>query len=375
MASWMKDHLAVFASIGGNDMNRHLSVISLFCGPGGLDQGFKNQGFISRLAYDIDEACVTTHRHNHPEASASIEDLSIIPTEKVISDWREQCDEPPTGIIGGPPCQSFSVSNVHQSDKDPRHKLPEHYARILNAANTEFDLDFFVFENVPGLLTGKHIARFKRFTRLFEEAGFNVFQGTLDAQDFGVPQVRPRVFVVGLNKKKYPGVEFEFPTATCRKARTVRDVIWGLPDPVYYSPKLTPDTIPFHPNHWCMVPRSPKFTNGSLVPGQIWGRSFRVLEWDEPSYTVAYGHREVHVHPNCKRRLSVFESMLLQGFPPEYVLCGTLSAQIRQVSEAVAPPVGAALANALFKIISGSKMGSKCIANELSDERRIEAIV
>ena len=335
-------------------MNRQLGVISLFCGPGGLDQGFKSIRFVPRLAYDIDEASVATHRRNHPEARAVVEDLSALPAESVISEWQERCDAPPLGIIGGPPCQSFSVSNVHQSDGDPRHKLPEHYARILSAINAAFEVDFFVFENVPCLLTERHIAKFERFTRLFGDAGFAVFQGTLDAQDFGVPQVRPRVFVVGINKAKYPGAAFSFPTAICEQVRTVRHAIEGLPDPVYYSPNLTPDTIPYHPNHWCMVPRSRKFANGSLVPGQVWGRSFRVLEWDRPSYTVAYGHREVHVHPNCQRRLSVFEAMLLQGFPPEYVLCGTLSAQIRQVSEAVSPPVGSALAGALLQVVSGS---------------------
>ena len=96
-----------------------------------------------------------------------------------------------------------------------------------------------------------------------------------------------------------------------------------------------------------MRPRSSRFSNGTLKQGEIRGRPFRVLDWDEPSWTVAYGHREVHIHPNGKRRLSVYEAMLLQGFPPEYVLSGTLSDQIRMVSDAVAPPVAKALAQAI----------------------------
>ena len=100
-----------------------------------------------------------------------------------------------------------------------------------------------------------------------------------------------------------------------------------------------------------MQPRSPRFTNGTLKEGQITGRPFRVLSWDKPSWTVAYGHREVHVHPSGKRRLSVYEAMMLQGFPEDYELKGTLSDQIRMVSDAVSPPVAFALAKAILRTL------------------------
>jgi len=77
------------------------------------------------------------------------------------------------------------------------------------------------------------------------------------------------------------------------------------------------------------------------------GRCFRVLNWDRPSWTVAYGHREVHIHPNGHRRLSVYEAMLLQGFRPDYRLMGTLSDQIRLVSDAVPPPLAGKVAKAI----------------------------
>jgi DNA (cytosine-5)-methyltransferase 1 len=110
-------------------------------------------------------------------------------------------------------------------------------------------------------------------------------------------------------------------------------------------------TIPFHANHWCMVPRSDRFFDGSLEEGDLLGRPFRVLRWDEPSWTVAYGHREVHVHPSAKRRLSVYEAMCLQGFPKEYELCGTLSDQIRLVSDAVPPPLAEAIATSIARVL------------------------
>lgn len=324
-----------------------MGLISLFCGPGGLDEGFRQAGFSTFLAYDVDQVCVDTHRKNHPQAKALVADLSTIKARDIIREWKQRSPGfRPVGVIGGPPCQSFSVSNVHQTDDDPRHRLPEHYARLLKGLNRKYGVDFFVFENVPGLVTAKHANRFARFKELFEEAGYRVFEGALDAQHFGVAQVRPRVFIVGVNRRRYRKFDFRFPLPTVQKPRTVKQVIGRLREPVQFTRGLDPDRF-WHPNHWCMAPKSRKFTNGTLKPGEVWGRSFRVLAWDQPSYTVAYGHREVHIHPNCKRRLSVYEAMRLQGFPKEYQLIGTLSDQIRLVSEAVSPPVAAALAAAL----------------------------
>ena len=114
------------------------------------------------------------------------------------------------------------------------------------------------------------------------------------------------------------------------------------------------DAIPVHPNHWCMTPKSRRFFDGSLLEGYSSHRSFKTLAWDEPSITVSYGHREVHVHPSGKRRLSVFEAMRLQGFPDDYVLDGTLSAQIDQVSEAVPPPLAEVVAMSIKSALESS---------------------
>ena len=98
-----------------------------------------------------------------------------------------------------------------------------------------------------------------------------------------------------------------------------------------------------------MVPKSSKFTNGMLKQGDHRGRSFRVLSRDKPSYTVAYGHREVHVHPNMHRRLSIYEAMRLQGFPHSYELKGTFSQHVQLISDALPPPLGEGVATAIAK--------------------------
>jgi endonuclease III len=124
---------------------------------------------------------------------------------------------------------------------------------------------------------------------------------------------------------------------------TVRDAIGALPVPAFFQRNLNPAEIPHHQNHWTMNPKSPKFSNGFEKSG----RSFRKLSWDQPSPTVAYGHREMHVHPSGTRRVSIFEAMLLQGFPSTYQLLGNFSEQVEQVSNAVPPPLASALARSI----------------------------
>jgi len=337
------------------------AIISLFCGAGGLDEGFRQAGFETRLAYDIQAHCVETLEANHPTAVAFERDLSEIGASEIASHWRQEVPKvAPTGIIGGPPCQSFSRSNVYKKEEDPRDTLTFHYARILQVLDETFSyagkpgIDFFLFENVPGLLDEDHRPIYSKFKRATDEAGYNVYESRLNALDFGVPQKRERVFVVGINRDTYRE-EFEFPAHSRSESdpEDVEDAIWDLNDndPLHYSRSLTPEEImekTGHPNHWCMRPMSDKFDDDDfLEPGVTKGRSFRTLKWDAPSYTVAYGNREMHVHPSCERRVSILEAMRFQGFPDSYELRGNLSEQSSMVSDAVPPPLARALAGAL----------------------------
>lgn len=337
-------------------------LISLFCGPGGLDEGFKRAGFATIYATDIDKAAVETHNENHWDGKHDPVAIQGDITELQVSDLiirvsdRMQArgfnGQHPVGIIGGPPCQSFSYANTNQTEEDKRHSLPSHYARIIKGLRDHGWLDFFLFENVPGL-KGLHREKFEQFKREFEEAGFTLYEDQLEAWQFGVPQLRPRVFIVGIRNDHPAAKTFSFPTPLIRdrsQARTVEQAIKNIPSPVFFRKDVTPWEIVMdagHANHWCMNPQSPKFEDGTFSKPGKFGKSFAVLDWKQPSLTVAYGHREVHIHPSGKRRLSVYEAMKLQGFPDEYVLKGTLSDQIRLVSEVVAPPVAYHIAKAI----------------------------
>lgn len=325
------------------------SLLSLFCGAGGMDLGFEQAGFQIGAAFDIRPDAVASYNRNRERAVARVADIREIAASDVTSGMGV-----PFGIIGGPPCQSFSIANSAHDRSDPRHRLPFRYARLVSDFNRSNGVAFFAFENVPGLLSKRYAHRLSLLKAAFSRAGFNVVCHVLDAKDFSVPQTRHRLFIVGINSLLYSELSWQPPALTTPgKPLTVRTAIGELPEPVYFHEYARGDTLPFHPNHWCMTPRSHKFTEeGALVHGKSSNRSFKVLNWEKPSLTVSYGNREVHVHPDCHRRLSVFEAMRLQGFPDSYALEGSLSSQITQVSDAVPPPLARAVAESIKLLIT-----------------------
>lgn len=325
-------------------------LLSLFCGAGGLDLGFEQAGYDVAMAFDIRSDSIKSYNHNRKAKSAVGQCLDIRELTVDRLDELHGKEFRPSGIIGGPPCQSFSRANKSQNLDDPRHELPFVYAQLIADLNARHPVPFFAFENVTGLSEEPHRERFLALKRTLDEAGFSVTEAILNASSFGVPQNRVRVILVGLNKTLFHGKAWTPPdhSNAPKNHLTVRHTIQKLPEPTFFQKGLLPSQIRHHPNHWCMVPKSQKFTTkGALGTAQNGNRSFKTLAWDKPSLTVAYGNREVHVHPECHRRLSVFEAMLLQGFPEKYELIGSLSSQITQISEAVPPPMATEIAKAI----------------------------
>ena len=326
--------------------------MSLFSGAGGLDQGFIQAGFEPVLAIDVNRAAIATYARNHPSAKTICVDLATTDPATILDLWEDNAEGvEPVGIIGGPPCQAFSSSNVHQAENDPRRKLLDNYARIIASFAERYTVDFFVIENVPGLIHNKHKTLFDEFKKAVGESDFEVTSKILDAGTFGVPQHRKRLIAVGVNRNRYPDTELRLQEGSCDPPPPVGSAIKDLPEPAYCAKALTQNDVPFHPNHVAMVPRSVRFTDGSLSAGNSRGLSFKVLSWNAPSYTVAYGHNEVHVHPDCHRRLSIYEAMLLQGFSHSYELKGTFTEQVRLVSDAVPPPLAEGIASTLAKAL------------------------
>jgi DNA (cytosine-5)-methyltransferase 1 len=200
---------------------------------------------------------------------------------------------------------------------------------------------------VLGMRDKKHAAAYAKLIHGLRSLKLEITEKELCALDFGVPQMRRRIVISGLPRGKgYSEIRLRKRNGTS----CVRDAIGGIPTPAFFSRNLKEIDIPVHPNHWTMNPLSPRF---KYAGEQHDSRSFKRLIWEEPSPTIAFGHREIHVHPSGRRRLSIFEAMLLQGFPQKFVLEGNLSEQVEQISNAVPPPLARSVASAIRRALEG----------------------
>lgn len=336
------------------------TVLSLFCGCGGLDLGFEQQEYEVGLAYDMRSAAVQSHNNARSSNRAFVRDVSKLTLDILDADHGSLFA--PNGVIGGPPCQSFSRGNVSKSEDDPRRLMVANFFNVSLLLHRRCQLDFIVMENVTEVERADDGELLAKEVRRLEAAGFSVNTAVYNSVEYGVAQSRRRLILVAINRKKRSRA-WEPPPPSLKK-QTVADAIAGLPEPTHFAKSKEVTAFPTHPNHWCMTPKSKKFFDGSLRTGRSTGRSFKTLSWDKPSYTVSYGHREVHVHPNCHRRLSVYEAMLLQGFPTDFVLTGTMSDQFSQVSEAVPPPLANAIAASVKKALYTTP--KNCLSNSCS---------
>lgn len=294
-----------------------MNLISLFSGAGGLDKGFHNAGFQTIIANEFDSKICPTFKANFP-------DTQLI--EGDIRDLKENVfPEQIAGIIGGPPCQSWSEGGTLRGIDDARGQLFYDYIRILKAVQPLF----FVAENVSGMLAKRHSAAVDGFMRLFDDAGYDVNLKMLNANDFECPEDRFRVFYIGF-RKDLEIHDFEYPKP-CEHKPTLRECIWDLKDsaiPALEKNKTNGDA--------CAVPNHEYFI-GSYSP--IFMSRNRVRSWDEPAFTVQASGRQCQLHPQAPkmvktgpnsqifapgyehlyRRMSVREVARVQTFPDDFI--------------------------------------------------------
>lgn len=291
-----------------------MNIISLFAGAGGMDLGFKQAGFHIVLANEYDKSIWATYEKNHqnPLLKGDIRQFN--------ADDFPGCD----GIIGGPPCQSWSEAGSLRGIDDERGQLFFDYIRILKAKQPKF----FVAENVSGMLAKRHNQAVQNIIERFENAGYNVFIKMLDAYDYGVAQNRKRVFYIGFRQDLNID-NFEFPLPIENKI-ILKDIIFDLKD----------NAIPALENNKtngknCIITNHEYFVGGY---SSIYMSRNRVREWDEPSFTIQASGRQAPQHPNAPkmiklaenifefdkfklenyRRLSVRECARIQGFPDDF---------------------------------------------------------
>lgn len=294
-----------------------MKVISLFSGCGGLDLGFEKAGFEVPVANEFDPSIFETFKANHPKTKLIEGDIRDISE----SDFPDDVD----GIIGGPPCQSWSEAGALRGIEDQRGQLFFDYIRVLRKTQPKF----FLAENVSGMLANRHSEAVKNILKLFDESNYNVSLTLVNAKDYGVAQERKRVFYIGFRKDL--DVKFKFPkgsTKDDKKKLTLRDIIWDL--------QFT--AVPSGPNnnHNPEAINNNEYFTGAYSP--IFMSRNRVKSWDEQAFTVQASGRQCQLHPqapkmvkfdknDCRfvegkealyRRMTIREVARVQGFPDNF---------------------------------------------------------
>jgi DNA (cytosine-5)-methyltransferase 1 len=302
-----------------------MRVVSLFCGAGGLDLGFVRAGHTVVWANDVDADSVATYRENLGQ-HAVVGDIA-----KISSSDIPDCDI----VTGGFPCQGFSVANTGRRADDARNSLYLQLLRVIQDKKPKF----FLAENVKGITTLEGGKVFKAILADFNSIGYTVKHQLLNAADFGVPQRRERLFIVGVREDI--DFNFEFPSPT--HARQSQAELLGLKEWVGIGRALShipePELAPHLPNH--TYSKYKLRFNGYL--------GHRAIDPLLPAPTVtARGDNKGGVvvlhHPNNHRRMSVRELATTQSFPLDFVFTCNQSAAYRLIGNAVPPGLAEAMA-------------------------------
>ncbi len=325
-------------------MSKKLRIVSLFSGCGGLDLGFEKAKYEIVWANEYDKDIWATYRHNHKSTFLDTRSITDI-DENEIPD----CD----GIIGGPPCQSWSEGGAKRGLKDKRGRLFYDYIRVLKAKQPLF----FLAENVSGMLLDCHADALEGIKQAFKDAGYTLSFKMLNACDYNVPQDRKRVFFVGIRKDI--GIDFLFPEPSKKKI-TLRQAIGDLPqNPLPVANGIYPNrTHPTIPNH--------EYMTGGF--SSIYMSRNRVRGWEDVSFTIQAQARQAPIHPQAPkmtfisenyrefkkgeehlyRRLSVRECARIQTFPDDFVfLYDNISVGYKMIGNAVPVNLAYAMADAI----------------------------
>ncbi|VEJ08533.1 type II 5-cytosoine methyltransferase [Helicobacter pullorum] len=285
------------------------TAISLFSGCGGLDLGFIKAGFDIVFANDIDKEACESYAKNIGK-HILCKDIYGLDTKEIPN---------ADILIGGFPCLGFTIANGKNRNVDSRYNsLYLEYARVLKDKQPKY----FLVENVAGIQSGKGFKEnfYEKILPTFQSCGYELKHTLLNASDFGVPQNRKRVIIIG--KRLDIKTEISFPKALKAKPKTLKDAISDLP--LEYDENI--------PNH---TGSKHKITINGYVGN-------RKLEWDKPAPTITGrgsrgGGAVIHPHPNLHRRLSVRECARIQSFPDSFIFYGSNGATYAQIGNAVPP--------------------------------------
>lgn len=370
---------------------RTYRLVDLFAGAGGLTLGFSKslgQVFQPVWANDVNDYAARTYNANFGEHCT---------TDNILEVVEHRIDEIPKAdvVIGGPPCQGFSLLNK-QRNGDPRKQLWRPYLRIVEHTGAEI----FVMENVPQLLGSDE---FDEISDVADSMGFKVAATKLCAADYGVPQTRWRAFIVGC-KFVHPG-EFFPPKKTHQRPadvstgmifsenfdlyisrakpwRTVRDAIGKLPPPEGTEIRNAPPPLDLHfgrtptpismkryktipkegMNRFDLQARAPELTPACWIRKKEGGTDlFGRLWWDRPAFTIRTEffkpEKGRYLHPCRHRPITHREAARLQSFPDSFRFTGSKIEIAKQIGNAVPPILAARVADCVFAMLAAKEKG------------------
>lgn len=346
--------------------NRNLNVLDLFSGCGGLSYGFMNAGFNIVAGIDNWEDSLITFKKNHPGSKSAILDLGNMDPKDLEAVIGKNIDV----VIGGPPCQGFSISGKRDPN-DPRNRLYQGFVNIVRY----FKPKAFVLENVPNLVSMSNGSIKDQLINDFSKLGYGVKYKILLASDYGVPQNRRRVVFVGIlgdNTYVFPEERFSSNKRTCKDALSdlpkdsaeegaINNV---KPDGEYQKVMRSRTNLIYNhavSNHnestISIIDLVPDGGNYKNLPKNLQSTRKVHIAWtrynsNKPSLTIDTGHRH-HFHYKYNRIPTVRESARLQSFPDDFIFYGSKTSQYKQVGNAVPPLMAQAVAEQLLVALKG----------------------
>ena len=375
---------------------KRLQMVDLFCGAGGLSLGFTQEGFVTALANDIEGCCVDTYAHNHPETPR---DHIILGDIRLVTNHLQELlrGKKIDVIVGGPPCQGFSMANRQRLIDDPRNHLYKSYVEIVKSVQSQF----FVMENVKGM---RSVAN--QVKEDFRKIGYEVECHILNARDYGVPQSRERLIYignrVGIDNEKI----FEEIISLSQNIRdyVLGDALFGLRELQASRKKNATDegstesgfrieknmvtvtndyidlinqkrTMPLILNH------KARYNNDRDI--EIYGRMYQGDRSDDPKIAdiMPYAKRNgifkdkyfklekmkvcktitahmkfdcnMYIHPTQARGLTPREAARIQSYPDDYYFRGAYTKTYMQIGNSVPPLLGRAIAGVVRKYLTG----------------------
>ena len=324
-----------------------LGYVSVFCGGGGLDLGFTAAGYKPLFSSDVVPYFCETVHNNLGKHIVEAHDITKLSGTTVLERVGGLVDV----VIGGPPCQSFSILGSRKSTEDPRGQLAYEYARFIK----EIEPRSFLFENVPGILTVNKGKDWQELLTFFEtETGYHIKWTKLNAVWFGVPQYRQRIIAVGFrDKEDYD--RFKWPDRV--HSETFEQTEIGMQYPRHAG--LAFDEVESLPNHILREHCERVVTRYSEIPQGGRDRKDHTdrVHAERPSGTVLVGSGagggRPFIHPYEHRHITVREAARLQSFPDWWIFAGGPTAAYRQVGNAVPPLMAKAVAAQIAAALKG----------------------